>query len=159
VKGVPDLRSGSIREPIGRNPVVRVKMAVVPDSRGRPAHTDWEVEETFGKNAALVHCWLYTGRTHQIRVHLAHLGHVLLGDQTYGWKPVGGVVGSAKRVMLHAALLAFPHPGDGSALEFRPQLPPDFLELAAQLREEAGRDAKAKVVKRMHHPSHLREVH
>ncbi len=159
VKGVPELRSGSIREPIGRNPVVRVKMAVVPGSRGRHAHTDWAVEEVFGKRAALVRCWLHTGRTHQIRVHLSHLGHVLLGDLTYGWKPGSGVVGAAPRVMLHAAVLAFPHPADGRPLEFRPPLPADFLTVAAQLREETGRDAKAKVVKRMHHPSHVREVH
>jgi len=158
VKGVPELRSGSIHEPIGRNPVVRVKMAVVKGSRGKPAHTDWAVEEIFGKRAALVRCWLHTGRTHQIRVHLAHLGHLLLGDRTYGWKPVEGAAGSAGRVMLHAAVLAFPHPADGRALEFRPPLPADFLALAARLREAAGRDTKAQVVKRMHHASHVREV-
>jgi 23S rRNA pseudouridine1911/1915/1917 synthase len=148
-QGVPELRSGSIREPIGRNPVVRVKMAVAQGSRGRPAHTDWSVEETFGKSASLIRCWLHTGRTHQIRVHLAHLGHPLLGDFVYGWKPRGGAAAQAGRVMLHAAVLAFPHPADGRPLEFRVPPPPDFSNLAAQLREEARRDAKPKVMKRV----------
>lgn len=159
VKGVPKLRSGSIHEPIGRNPVVRVKMAVVHGPRGKPAHTDWAVEEVFGRNAALVRCWLHTGRTHQIRVHLSHAGHILLGDYTYGWKPVGGVAGTAQRVMLHAAVLAFAHPADGRALEFQVPLPEDFSALMIRLREEARGDAKAQIVKRMEHPPHVREVH
>ncbi len=149
VRDVPKLRSGSIREPIGRNPVVRVKMAVVPGARGKPAHTDWSVEETFGQSAALVRCWLHTGRTHQIRVHLAHLDHPLLGDYTYGWKPHGPQAIQPLRVMLHAALLSFPHPADGRLLEFRAPVPEDFLAVAAQLREEGRRHAKAQVVKRM----------
>lgn len=159
VQGVPKLRSGSIREPIGRNPVVRVKMAVVPGTRGKPAHTDWAVEEVFGRRASLVRCWLHTGRTHQIRVHLSHAGHILLGDRTYGWKPMGGATGEAKRVMLHAAVLAFAHPADGRELEFKVPLPEDFLTLAALLREEARGDAKAQVVKRMDNSPHVREVH
>lgn len=158
VQGVPKLRSGSIREPIGRNPVVRVKMAVVPGTRGKPAHTDWAVEEIFGKRAALVRCWLHTGRTHQIRVHLAYSDHILLGDRTYGWKPVGGAGGEAKRVMLHAAVLAFTHPADGRPLEFKVPLPEDFLALMTLLRKEAGGDAKAQVVKRMDNSPHVREV-
>jgi len=157
-QGVPDLRSGSILEPIGRNPVVRVKMAVVQGSRGKPAHTDWSAEEIFGKSATLIRCWLHTGRTHQIRVHLAHLGHPLLGDFVYGWKPRGGAAGRAQRVMLHAAVLAFPHPADGRPMEFRVPPPEDFLSLAAELREEARRDAKPQVVKRMKYTSHVREV-
>ena len=158
-KGVPELRSGSILEPIGRNPVVRVKMAVTTDSRGKPAHTDWSVEETFGTGASLIRCWLHTGRTHQIRVHLSHLGHPLLGDFVYGWKSRGGAAGRAARVMLHATVLAFPHPADGRPLEFRVPPPQDFSTLAADLREEARRDAKPQVVKRMDHPSHTRELH
>jgi 23S rRNA pseudouridine1911/1915/1917 synthase len=147
VRGVPKLRSGSIRELIGRNPVVRVKMAVVRN--GKVAHTDWSVVEAFGKSAALVRCWLHTGRTHQIRVHLSHLGHVLLGDQTYGWKPRAGDIAKPRRVMLHAEVLAFMHPATGEPLEFRAPLPPDFLALAAQLREEAARDAKPQIMKRV----------
>jgi 23S rRNA pseudouridine1911/1915/1917 synthase len=158
VRGVPKLRSGSILDPIGRNPVVRVKMAVVQGSRGKPAHTDWSVEEIFGKRATLIRCWLHTGRTHQIRVHLAHLEHPLLGDYVYGWKPGANDGLLIERTMLHAAVLAFPHPADGRELEFRAPPPADFSALAAQLREVTGRDAKAQVVKRMEYPSHTREV-
>ncbi len=143
-QGVPKLRSGSIREPIGRNPVVRVKMAVVPASQGKPAHTDWSVEENFGKTAVLVRCWLHTGRTHQIRVHLAHLGHPLLGDRTYGWKPHGLLV---PHVMLHAEKLSFTHPATGRSVEIRTPLPADFSALLAKLREASRGEAKAKVVK------------
>ena len=146
VQGVPTLRSGILREPIGRNPTVRVKMAVVTGGRGKPARTDWAVEEVFGKRAALVRCWLHTGRTHQIRVHLAHLGHPLLGDRVYGWRPRGAETVPA-RVMLHAALLAFPHPADGKPMEFRAPLPADFSAQAASLRaagrEETRRHPKA----------------
>jgi 23S rRNA pseudouridine1911/1915/1917 synthase len=156
VQGVPKLRSGSIREPIGRNPVVRVKMAVVRN--GKAAHTDWSVVEAFGKSAALVRCWLHTGRTHQIRVHLSHLGHVLLGDQTYGWKPRAGDVAKPRRVMLHAEVLAFTHPATGEPLEFRAPLPPDFLALAAQLREAAARDAKPQVMKRVKNAVGSRQI-
>jgi 23S rRNA pseudouridine1911/1915/1917 synthase len=146
VQGVPPLRSGVIREPIGRNPTVRVKMAVVTGTRGKPARTDWSVEEIFGKRAALVRCWPHTGRTHQIRVHLAHLGHPLLGDRLYGWKPRVSGHAAPERVMLHAALLSFPHPADHRVLEFRAPLPEDFSALAAQLREELRGDAKAKII-------------
>jgi 23S rRNA pseudouridine1911/1915/1917 synthase len=145
-QGVPTLRSGGIREPIGRNPLARVKMAVVTDSRGKPAHTDWAVEEIFGKQAVLVRCWLHTGRTHQIRVHLAHLGHPLLGDRTYGWRPRPLETTRPERVMLHAAVLSFAHPADGRTMNFTVPLPADFLALIAQLREETRRHPKAKVV-------------
>jgi 23S rRNA pseudouridine1911/1915/1917 synthase len=149
VQGVPKLRSGSQRESIGRNPVVRVKMAVVRPGKGKDAHTDWSVVEAFGHRAALVRCWLHTGRTHQIRVHMAHLGHILLGDQTYGWKPRTGDTARPRRVMLHAEVLAFTHPATGEPLEFRAPLPTDFVALTTQLREEAARDAIPKVMKRV----------
>jgi 23S rRNA pseudouridine1911/1915/1917 synthase len=147
VAGVPELRSGSVREPIGRNPAMRVKMAVVPEPRGKPAHTDWAVEETFGRRAALVRCWLHTGRTHQIRVHLAHLGHPILGDHTYGGRARPAGAPAAPRVMLHAERLAFPHPADGRPIAVRAPLPADFSAQLTQQREETRRDAKAKVVK------------
>ena len=76
---------GSFTEPIGRHPKIRVKMAVVPN--GKNAHTDWVLSESFSDNFSLVDCDLKTGRTHQIRVHLSHAGHPIVGDVTYGYKP------------------------------------------------------------------------
>src|SRR5690606_34793783 len=88
VAGAPAVLSGSDRRPIGRNKQHRHKMGIVETADGgKDAHTDWEVVEKFGDVAALVRCAIHTGRTHQIRVHLKSLGHILLGDAVYGWKP------------------------------------------------------------------------
>ena len=85
VWGVPAPAAGEIAGNIGRSAVNRKKMAVVADARGKPAVTRYRVERRFGRaNAALVECRLLTGRTHQIRVHLAHIGHPLIGDPAYG---------------------------------------------------------------------------
>jgi 23S rRNA pseudouridine1911/1915/1917 synthase len=135
VDGVPRLLSGSLRAPIGRNPQHRHKMAVVEGPTGREAHTDWEVKERFGTRAALVACHIHTGRTHQIRVHLKHLGHVLLGDVVYGWKARPDLV--VPRVMLHAARLALSHPHTGEPLVLEAPPPADFQAVMAALRSPA----------------------
>jgi 23S rRNA pseudouridine1911/1915/1917 synthase len=136
VDAAPGLLSGSVREPVGRHPSNRVKMAVRDD--GKPAWTEWVVEERFGTQAARIRCWLHTGRTHLIRVHLAHLGHPLLGDASYG--RAGGVREGwpVFRVMLHAQHIAFTHPVTGEPLEISAPIPPDFPALETWLREQFG---------------------
>ena len=122
--------SGAVDAPIGRHPADRKKMAVIPT--GRPAVTHWEVLERFSGYTHL-RCRLETGRTHQIRVHLAHLGHPILGDTVYGSKkPVPGLQGQC----LHAVGLRFLHPRTGEAVELSCPLPEEFR---AQLRRLAGR--------------------
>lgn len=117
---------GKCLEPIGRHPVARKKMAVVKS--GRTAHTDYAVQRQWPE-AALVECHLHTGRTHQIRVHLAHLGHPILGDTLYGrpWKADG--LPAPARQLLHAAQLGFTHPVTGKTVVFSAPLPEDFTQL------------------------------
>ena len=112
---------GTIEEPIGRHPVHRKKMAVVDPARGRTAKTDYRVVEQL-PGASLVECTLHTGRTHQIRVHLKHLGHPILGDALYG------VRGEFERQMLHAWKLGFDHPRTGKRLQFESPIPADFRD-------------------------------
>lgn len=115
-----------IEAPVGRDPVSRVRMAVVPG--GRPACTDVEpLGQASGASA--LRCLLHTGRTHQIRVHVAHHGHPLLGDTLYGGKPALGMT----RQALHAHRLAFRHPVSGEALSFRCPLPADMAAAWAQV--------------------------
>lgn len=136
VAGAPKRESGSILRPIGRHPVHRHRMAVV--RTGREAHTDWAVVERFGNLAALLRCTIHTGRTHQIRVHLKAIGHCILGDTVYGWKPDGRLPLEPPRVMLHAEHLSIRHPLTGVQLELDAQPPPDFLAMLTALRK-AGR--------------------
>jgi 23S rRNA pseudouridine1911/1915/1917 synthase len=143
VAGAPALLSGSIRKPIGRNPSHRHKMAVV-ETGGKDAHTDWQVVEKFGDLAALIRCTIHTGRTHQIRVHLKSLGHVLLGDDVYGWKPDARLAVQPARVMLHAEHLVLRHPITGKVLDLRAPLPKDFLATIAQLRKTLAGEAKVR---------------
>ncbi len=145
VDGVPRLLSGSIRKPIARNPRQRHKMAVAEEGQfGRDAHTDWAVVEQFGDVAALVRCTIHTGRTHQIRVHLKWLGHILLGDAVYGWKPNRMLAHQPERVMLHAEHLVCTHPVTGKKLDLHARLPKDFAAQLAQLRKLAKTAAKTK---------------
>ncbi len=135
VSGVPELLSGSIRDPIGRHPAHRHKMAVMEN--GRDARTDWLVVESFGRAASLLRCRIHTGRTHQIRVHLASCRHPLLGDAVYGYRQRPGFP-EPPRVLLHAALLEVPHPATGAPLRVEAPLPEDFTEMMAALRRVAG---------------------
>jgi 23S rRNA pseudouridine1911/1915/1917 synthase len=112
--------AGEIIKPIGRHPVHRQKMAVV--DRGRPAHTTFEVIHDVGQSA-LVLCQIFTGRTHQVRVHLHSIGHPVLGDKVYGKNSSG-----FGRQMLHAWRLRFFHPITENWLEFEAGLPADFLQ-------------------------------
>lgn len=132
VMGVPRAESGSCREPIGRHPVHRTRMAV--QLSGRAAHTDWKLELAFGEQAARVSCVIHTGRTHQIRVHMSHLKHPLLGDRHYGFKANRLLGVEVPRVMLHAAELRLPHPETGRELSFEAEMPSDFESLEAVLR-------------------------
>jgi 23S rRNA pseudouridine1911/1915/1917 synthase len=146
VWGVPERPRGTIDKPIGRHPRVRDKMAV--RTGGRPAVTHWEVLERYRGNegapvASLIACRLETGRTHQIRVHLASIGHPLLGDAVYGggFKTKANQLGDDARAALdalgrqalHAYLLGIEHPSQGTNLEFRAELPDDLLRLRHSL--------------------------
>ncbi len=136
VDGVPALLSGSVRKPIGRNPTQRHKMAVVEGPGGRDAHTDWERAEVFGGNlASLIRCTIHTGRTHQIRVHMKSLGHILLGDVVYGWKPSPRLPVQPTRMMLHAEHLVVKHPATGKVLDLHAPLPKDFETILKGLRK------------------------
>ncbi len=122
VRGVPRPSVGTIDKPVGRHPVHRKRMAVVAPPHGREARTDYRVRrELPAIGASLVECRLHSGRTHQIRVHMKHLGYPILGDTLYGGP------GSAPRPMLHAWTLGFLHPRTGLPMEFRAPVPADFL--------------------------------
>ena len=115
-----------VEAPIGRDSVSRVRMAVVPG--GKPART--EVERlAVGEAFSVLRCLLQTGRTHQIRVHLASRGHPLLGDTLYGGRAALGLT----RQALHARRLGFVHPADGRPLAFEAALPPDLAAACAQV--------------------------
>lgn len=119
--------SGTVDAPIARHPTDRKRMAVVPD--GRRAVTHWTALERCG-GCTRVECRLETGRTHQIRVHMAYLGHPLLGDTVYGAKkPVPGLAGQC----LHAKKLAFTHPRTGERMEVSCPLPEYFVKTLHRL--------------------------
>ena len=122
--------SGTVDAPIGRSSADRKKMAVVPG--GRRAVTHWEVIARYA-GVTHVRCRLETGRTHQIRVHMAYIGHPILGDTVYGAKkPVAGLTGQC----LHAVGLRFIHPRTGQAVELHCPLPQEFQEQLRKLEKK-----------------------
>lgn len=134
VWGVPRERAGTVDAAIGRSPLNRQKMAVLRVG-GKPARTHYKVIETFGATAALIECRLETGRTHQIRVHMAHIGHPLVGDPVYGRpRTIPGLTLGLSRQALHAAVLGFQHPTTHKTLRFESALPKDFTETYVALK-------------------------
>jgi 23S rRNA pseudouridine1911/1915/1917 synthase len=134
--GIPNPTHGTIDAPIGRHKVDRKRMAVT--GTGRAARTHYRVEEIFGQGAALTRCSLETGRTHQIRVHLSHIGHPVLGDPVYTRVSkarranLGGAadaVAALGRQALHAAVLGFQHPISAKTVRFTADLPEDLRSL------------------------------
>jgi 23S rRNA pseudouridine1911/1915/1917 synthase len=171
VWGVPHRERGAIEANVGRSTKNRTRMAVVKGEAGRHAVTHYEVQETFesadGKTiASLLRLKLETGRTHQIRVHLAHVGHPVLGDPVYGTgfkassaklsEAAQGALVALGRQALHAAELGFVHPVTEKTLSFKSRLPPDLQILCENLRRHtsaamqppARRKAKPKLSKR-----------
>ncbi|HXT07532.1 MAG TPA: RluA family pseudouridine synthase [Roseiarcus sp.] len=136
-------RTGVIDAALGRHPHSRERMAVVNEARGRHAVTHWRIEEALGP-AALLRCRLETGRTHQIRVHLAHIGHPLLGDSIYGsgFKTKANRLAEAPRAALdalnrqalHAQTLGFEHPATSELMFFECPPPDNFMNLVRALR-------------------------
>jgi 23S rRNA pseudouridine1911/1915/1917 synthase len=148
-QGAPRRAEGVIDAPIGRDPRSRVRMAVVPEGRGKRAVTRYRVLERFGAGpgaVALIECRLETGRTHQIRVHLASLGHPLLGDVTYRGRratPSGdprfaALVDGLDGVALHATELAFIHPVSDVPMAFTSPLPDRIERILSLLRTQRG---------------------
>ncbi|MGV8039549.1 MAG: RluA family pseudouridine synthase [Thermoanaerobaculaceae bacterium] len=139
VYGVPRTAEGVVDAPIGRHPVERKRMAVVAD--GRPSRTLWSVRERFA-GTSLVECRLVTGRTHQVRVHMAHAGHALVGDQLYAGKQwrnladprLAAACRDFPRQALHAWKLTITHPATGEPMTFEAPLPADLEALLATLR-------------------------
>jgi 23S rRNA pseudouridine1911/1915/1917 synthase len=130
VWGRPHPKRGRINQPLARNPNDRIKMAVVRG--GKTAISDYVVLEELGQDHALVEVLLHTGRTHQIRVHLAWLGYPIVADTLYGRpRQDYGLCGQA----LHCTQLAFAHPVGGQRLEFRVAPPADFAEARRQMAE------------------------
>ncbi len=137
VSGIPAPPAGTVRTQIGRSTANRKKMAVLPENKGRHAVTHYRMVEHFAKTA-LVECTLETGRTHQVRVHMAHIGHPLIGDGVYSNRQnpyrIGPNQSKFDRQALHAASLGFIHPVSGETLRFDSGLPEDMQLLLSQLR-------------------------
>ena len=139
VWGAPKARSGTIDAAIGRHPIDRKRMSV-RETSGRRAVTEYWLEKRFGPPlkplASLVGARLETGRTHQVRVHLSHIGCPVIGDPVYGRRrnsPAPDSLKSFGRQALHAAVLEFRHPGTGKVMKFASELPQDMARLVAEL--------------------------
>ena len=136
VSGMPKAPSGTVDAALARSATNRKKIAIVEVGRGKRAVTHWKRLKPLGE-AALVECRLETGRTHQVRVHMASIGHPLLGDPVYGrsGKTHGKLLKELQfhRQALHAAELGFTHPATKLRLSFTSPMPPDMQELMAAL--------------------------
>ncbi|MBL0387107.1 RluA family pseudouridine synthase [Tumebacillus sp. ITR2] len=129
VQGYIRVNHGTVDAPIGRDRNHATRRRV--SATGKPAQTDFRVVERFGAQATLVQASLRTGRTHQIRVHFAHLGHPILGDELYG-----GRTDLIQRQALHAKFLRFPHPITGETLEIQAPEPEDFADLLRKVKDQ-----------------------
>ncbi|MBI4031054.1 MAG: RluA family pseudouridine synthase [Proteobacteria bacterium] len=151
VWGVPVHRKGAVKDPIGRHPVSRQKMAV-NKKNGREAITHYVVEKNLGAASTLLECRLETGRTHQIRVHMAHMGHPLVGDAVYGIQRTGAVsllkkagygdreqeaIMAFPRQALHAWKISFIHPRTGNEMIFEVPLPDDMNDLISYFKSNS----------------------
>jgi 23S rRNA pseudouridine1911/1915/1917 synthase len=139
VSGVPPLLSGTIDRAISRHPTHRHRMTI--GEGGKTAKTSWERVEAYDPLAAMMRCQIFTGRTHQIRVHMKSLGHPILGDPLYGWKPDSRLSKQPERVMLHAERLTLTHPINGKELDLKAPLPDDFKAMIAELRKASKKHA------------------
>jgi 23S rRNA pseudouridine1911/1915/1917 synthase len=132
VAGIPNPTSGSVDAPVGRSSANRQKMAIVEEGRGKRAVTHYRLVQPL-RGSALVECRLETGRTHQVRVHMASIGHPLLGDPVYGRSKIAhrDILNQLdfKRQALHAAELGFVHPVSKESLSFKSAMPSDMQEL------------------------------
>lgn len=132
VEGVPD-KTGQCVLPVGRDEKNRTRMAIRPEKKGgRFAHTEWKRLWHFENKISLLEVKIHTGRTHQIRVHLAHLGFPIIGDEVYGNKNSRNM---AERQMLHAWKIAFLHPFSSQFMQFSVQPPPDFLNTLLDIKK------------------------
>jgi 23S rRNA pseudouridine1911/1915/1917 synthase len=146
----PMIAGGSVRAPIGRHPTDRVRQAVAAEGQGRDAVTHYRVRERFRAHT-VVECRLETGRTHQIRVHMAHIKHPIIGDPLYGGsfrlpkaatEDLTETLRGFRRQALHAERLTFRHPVGGHDVESHAPLPADMEALIATLREDTRAQAR-----------------